>query len=416
MAGRRDDPGGALARGADRVDRLCDHAVAAASGRPCPPLARSPVERQWTSCQRPSSSSAEASTRTLPPPWPDATASTSTPSACATGTPREFDAARRIAAALGAICHLEVDVTLSRMGGSALTDDIAVPKDAPLDPSVIPVTYVPARNTVFLSLALGWAEVVGATDLVIGVNALDYSGYPDCRPEFIRAFETLAGLATKAGVEGRAFRVQAPLIALSKAAIIRLGVSLARLRSHPQAATIRRPMAGRAAAATVMPTARRRLHRGRRRRSTGRDHTDMTDRSTTPGRRLHRLRRRGHGLHAGGRPVRRDAVGHRLLSDVGRTAARPRTPGGRAVVDVVEHDDGRLLHLVDGPLDVGARVHGAIDWTRRFGSPCSTRQHAVGGLRRRVRRPHRELPLGTTSATIDLGRAGLTPGDRRGGG
>ena len=138
----------------------------------------------------------------------------------------ELEAARRVAAALGVVRHLEIDVELSRMGGSALTADIDVPKDQPIDPAVIPVTYVPARNTVFLSLALGWAEVVGATDLVIGVNALDYSGYPDCRPEFIRAFETLAGLATKAGVEGRTFKVHTPLIALSKAEIIRLGLSL----------------------------------------------------------------------------------------------------------------------------------------------------------------------------------------------
>ena len=139
---------------------------------------------------------------------------------------QELAAARRVAAALNVRRHLELTVDLSRMGGSALTADIAVPKDQPIDPAVIPVTYVPARNTVFLSLALGWAEVVGASDLVIGVNALDYSGYPDCRPEFIRAFEALARLATKAGVEGQAFTVHTPLIALSKAEIVRLGLSL----------------------------------------------------------------------------------------------------------------------------------------------------------------------------------------------
>ena len=139
---------------------------------------------------------------------------------------QELEAARRVAASLGVKRHLEIDVELSRMGGSALTDAIDVPKDQPIDPAVIPVTYVPARNTVFLSLALGWAEVVGATDLVIGVNALDYSGYPDCRPDFIRAFEALARVATKAGVEGTSFRVHTPLIALSKAEIIRLGLSL----------------------------------------------------------------------------------------------------------------------------------------------------------------------------------------------
>lgn len=139
---------------------------------------------------------------------------------------QELEAARRVAASLGVKRHLEIDVELSRMGGSALTDTIDVPKDQQIDPAVIPVTYVPARNTVFLSLALGWAEVVGATDLVIGVNALDYSGYPDCRPDFIRAFEALARVATKAGVEGTSFRVHTPLIALSKAEIVRLGLSL----------------------------------------------------------------------------------------------------------------------------------------------------------------------------------------------
>ncbi len=138
----------------------------------------------------------------------------------------ELEAARRVAAALGVRRHLEMDVDLSRMGGSALTGETAVPKDQPIDPAVIPATYVPARNTVFLSLALGWAEVVGAADLVVGVNALDYSGYPDCRPEFIRAFEALARVATKAGVEGRRFTVHAPLIELSKADIVRLGMSL----------------------------------------------------------------------------------------------------------------------------------------------------------------------------------------------
>lgn len=139
----------------------------------------------------------------------------------------EIVAARRIAASLGVARHLELAIDLSRMGGSALTSTaIAVPKDRPVNGSTIPVTYVPARNTIFLSLALAWAEVLGADALVIGVNARDYSGYPDCRPEFISAFERMAGLATKAGVEGRAFRVHAPLIALSKGEIIRLGASL----------------------------------------------------------------------------------------------------------------------------------------------------------------------------------------------
>ncbi len=116
---------------------------------------------------------------------------------------------------------------LTPIGGSALTSpDIEVPKDRPIDPADIPSTYVPARNTIFLSVAMGWAEVLGSSDLFIGVNALDYSGYPDCRPEFIRAFEAMARLATRAGVEGRPLTVHTPLLALSKAEIIRLGVSL----------------------------------------------------------------------------------------------------------------------------------------------------------------------------------------------
>ena len=139
---------------------------------------------------------------------------------------REIEAAARVARALGAVRHLEVSVDLSRIGGSALTSDIAVPKDRVIDEHEIPVTYVPARNTVFLSLALAWAEVIGATDIGIGANALDYSGYPDCRPEYLRAFEELAALATKAGVEGGRIRIHAPLLHLTKAQIVQAGAAL----------------------------------------------------------------------------------------------------------------------------------------------------------------------------------------------
>ncbi|KAB7772252.1 7-cyano-7-deazaguanine synthase QueC [Xanthomonas maliensis] len=135
----------------------------------------------------------------------------------------ELAAAARVAAAQGVVAHKVVDVDLRSIGGSALTDDIDVP-DA--GGEGIPVTYVPARNTIMLSLALGWAEVIGAADLFCGVNAVDYSGYPDCRPEFISAFETLANLATKAGVEGAGLRVHAPLQFLSKADIVREGLRL----------------------------------------------------------------------------------------------------------------------------------------------------------------------------------------------
>jgi len=139
---------------------------------------------------------------------------------------REIEAARAIARRLGVVRHVELPVDLSTFGGSALTSALDVPKDRPLDARDIPITYVPARNTVFLALALAWAEVLGAEDLVIGVNALDYSGYPDCRPEFIRAFEALARVATRAGVEGAPVRVRTPLLELSKAQIIRMGISL----------------------------------------------------------------------------------------------------------------------------------------------------------------------------------------------
>jgi len=138
----------------------------------------------------------------------------------------ELDAARRVAAALGVERHQELSVDLAALGGSALTGAVAVPKDRTLDEDEIPSTYVPARNTVLLSMALAWAEVLGAVDLVIGVNALDYSGYPDCRPQYIAAFERLAALATKAGVEGARFRVHAPLLDMTKADIVRRGQAL----------------------------------------------------------------------------------------------------------------------------------------------------------------------------------------------
>src|SRR5580692_11097247 len=139
---------------------------------------------------------------------------------------REIEAARAVARALGVERHLELAIDLRAIGGSALTSDAAVPRGRDLAGTDIPSTYVPARNTIFLSLALAWAEVVDAHDIVMGVNARDYSGYPDCRPEFVRAFEALATLATRAGVEGAAFRVLTPLITLSKADIIRRGLAL----------------------------------------------------------------------------------------------------------------------------------------------------------------------------------------------
>ena len=141
----------------------------------------------------------------------------------------ELTAAQRVAKALGVAEHVIVDIDLRRFGGSALTADIPVPKDRPAEhlAEAIPITYVPARNTVFLSFALAWAEVLSSNDIFIGVNALDYSGYPDCRPEYIAAFEHLANLATAAGVEGRQrLKIHAPLIELTKAQIIQRGRAL----------------------------------------------------------------------------------------------------------------------------------------------------------------------------------------------
>jgi len=144
----------------------------------------------------------------------------------------EIDAARRVASALGVERHVELDIDLQAFGGSSLLGDGEIPKDRalehgePADRGAIPSTYVPARNTILLSLAMAWAEVLGAERLVIGVNAMDYSGYPDCRPEFIAAFDYLSSLATRVGVEGQPVRIWAPLQDLSKAAIIRLGQEL----------------------------------------------------------------------------------------------------------------------------------------------------------------------------------------------
>ena len=135
----------------------------------------------------------------------------------------ELQAADRVCAMLGAAAHKEVRVDLRSFGGSALTADIAVPESPT---SGVPVTYVPARNTIMLSVALSWAEVLGAHDVFCGVNAVDYSGYPDCRPEYIKAFEIMANLATQAGVEGKTLRIRTPIIALSKADIVREGLRL----------------------------------------------------------------------------------------------------------------------------------------------------------------------------------------------
>lgn len=138
----------------------------------------------------------------------------------------ELRAAEAVASSLGSLRHIVVDIDLRKWGGSALTDDIDVPLDQPIDPSVIPVTYVPARNLIFLSFALGWAEVLPASRIFIGVNAMDYSGYPDCRPEFVSAFQRIIDVGTRAGVEGVGPLVVAPLLNMKKSEIIRCGTGL----------------------------------------------------------------------------------------------------------------------------------------------------------------------------------------------
>jgi 7-cyano-7-deazaguanine synthase len=138
----------------------------------------------------------------------------------------ELASARRVAASLGVARHIELPLDLTRFGGSALTGQGTIPKDRSLDGSDVPATYVPARNLIFLSLALAWAEALGARDIFVGVNAIDYSGYPDCRPDFVESFERTSALATRAGVEGARFHIHTPLIALTKAGIIRRGIEL----------------------------------------------------------------------------------------------------------------------------------------------------------------------------------------------
>jgi 7-cyano-7-deazaguanine synthase len=138
----------------------------------------------------------------------------------------EIEAASRIARRYGVLRHVVLDIDLGAFGGSALTGDGEIPKDRPLDTSEIPVTYVPGRNTIFLAYAMAWAEVLGATDLFIGVNSLDYSGYPDCRPEYVESFERMANLATRAAVAGQRLVIHAPLIRMTKREIIELGLTL----------------------------------------------------------------------------------------------------------------------------------------------------------------------------------------------
>ena len=256
----------------------------------------------------------------------------------------EILAARKVAEALGVKAHRELAVDLGSVGGSALVGDGDVPKSGP-DPNIIPVTYVPARNTVMLSLALAWAEVIGAFDIFIGVNALDYSGYPDCRPEYIDAFERMATLATKAGVEGGRFHVRAPLISMSKAEIIGHGVAAwPRLRHHAQllrSRSTRRSMR----AVRQLRAARQRVSGSRSERSTHRRGAVMSS---------DRLYYTDSYLIEFDAVVR-DIVkqGDRWVATLDRTAFYPTSGGSRSIpersaqrplLDVFDQEDGTVGH------------------------------------------------------------------------
>ena len=321
--------------------------------------------------------------------------------------------------------HVELRVDLSAFGGSALTSPVDVPKDRDLADSDIPVTYVPARNTVFLSLATAWAEALGARDIYIGVNVLDYSGYPDCRPEFIEAFERLAALATKAGVEGQPLRVHTPLIRLTKAEIIRrglaLGVDYGLTHSCYDPDVTGRPC-GHCDSCLL--------------RARGFAEAGVPDPALSRLRPAHRLSR---GLTMANRLYYQDA--QRMEFDAVVTAAtrhdgRPAvtldvtafypasggqpfdtgTLGEARVVDVVESEDGDVWHVLDRELEPGRRVHGAIDRDRRFDHMQQhTGQHILSAAFDRLHHARTVgFHLGALVSSVDLSRRSAGRRDCRG--
>ncbi len=319
----------------------------------------------------------------------------------------EVEAARAVAKWLGVARHVEVDVGLSAFGGSSLTSDAPVPKDRPIDPTEIPSTYVPARNTVFLALALGWAEVLGAHDIVIGVNALDYSGYPDCRPEFIAAFEQLASLATARGVHGERFRIHAPLQMMTKRDIVTRGIELG--LDYGLTQSCYDPGAGRSLRTLrQLCASRQRFRRGWHRGSRA---APMTDRIyyTEPSCRSFEAT-----------VTRVDEREGRSVVVLDRTAFYP-TSGGQpfdtgrlGAVEVIETIDGEseVVHVVSGPLPAGERVRGEIDWARRFDHMQQhTGQHVLSAAFDRLfENRTTSFHMGVEVATIDLARE-AAPGE-----
>ena len=313
----------------------------------------------------------------------------------------EVEAARAVAKWLGVARHVEVDVGLSAFGGSSLTTDTPVPKDRPIDPNEIPSTYVPARNTVFLALALGWAEVLGAHDIVIGVNALDYSGYPDCRPEFIAAFEQLASLATARGVHGERFRIHAPLQMMTKRDIIQRGVELGLDYALTQSCYDPGPAGpcGRCDSCVLRANgfAEAGLRRSRLPPMTDRIYytepscrafeATVTRTGERDGRPLVTLDRTAFYPTSGGQPF-----------DTGRL-------GSVEVVETIDEDDD-IVHVVSAPVAPGTRVRGEIDWARRFDHMQQhTGQHVLSAAFDRLfENRTTSFHMGAEVSTIDLAR------------
>src|SRR4029079_4086449 len=341
---------------------------------------------------------------------------------------REVEAARHVARALAVKRHLELEVPLATIGGSALVGEGDIPKDRVLDREAdsggIPSTYVPARNTVFLSLAMAWAEVIGAEAIVIGVNALDYSGYPDCRPEYLRAFERVAALATRAGVEGRPLRILAPLLEWSKAQIIRRGLDL--VVDYGLTWSCYDPSPGGAPCGRCDSC----ILRARGFAEAGAPDPDPRGFRPSPEHTVaNDFRQAGshemlmtERLYYSDSYLREfDATLVDTVSHDGQTAlVLDRTPfypdsGGQPsdagafgdvrVLDVVHVEDGRILHVVDRAPSATA-LHGTIDWTRRFDHMQQhTGQHVLSAAFARLFSVRTEsFHMGVDYSTIDLAR------------
>jgi len=339
----------------------------------------------------------------------------------------EIEAARRVARALGVVRHMELTLDLAAFGGSALTGEGSVPKDRNVDEVGIPSTYVPGRNTVFLSLALAWAESLGASDIVIGVNALDYSGYPDCRPEFVEAFERMANLATRAGAEGTRFKVHTPLISMSKGDIIRRGLALGVDYGLTHSCYDPAPNGGpcghcdscvlRARGFAecgvpdplLSPEMGSDLSSGGLRGRQVRPHSRSEDTAVTD--RLYYTDASQIEFDAAVDAC--DTQDGRIVATLDRTAFYPTsggqpfdtgTLGAASVIDVVDLPDGRIGHVLDRTLPPGSSVHGTVNWPRRFDHMQQhTGQHILSAAFDRLFKARTVgFHLGAAVSTLDL--------------